>query len=51
MNNVASSGETYHSFLFRISHGIAALQALERSWKAPTPLILKNHRAIITKVS
>ena len=31
MNNVASSGETYHSFLFRISHGIAALQALERS--------------------
>ena len=36
MNNVASSGETYHSFLFRISHGVAAqsshaLQALERS--------------------
>ena len=36
MNNVASSGETYHSFLFRISDGVAAqsshaLQALERS--------------------
>lgn len=31
MNNVASSGEIYHSFLFRISHGVAALQALERS--------------------
>ena len=36
MNNVESSGETYHSFLFRISHDVAAqsshaLQALERS--------------------